>query len=480
MMARRHPLFLGALVFAGAAVLAVASGFYLGRATAPPVSVRPAATVAAIPVRADGPTAALASFRDIVSDVMPAVVQIGVVDVVQQPTTRNPFEFFFGPRNSPQPAPESREFRRQGLGSGVIVRKTADKVYVLTNNHVAGDAVEIQVRLSDGRQFDGKLVGKDPRRDLALVAFETRDQVPVAKLGDSSTLAPGDWVLAMGSPLGFESTVTAGIVSAVGRESMPGSSVGGLTDYIQTDAAINQGNSGGPLVNLDGEIVGLNTWIASPSGGNVGLGFAIPINNAKRGIDDLIVKGKVEYGWLGVTVGEASRDVAASLGVQIGKGALVHGVFGDSPADKAGLKAGDYVVRIGDHAITGSGDLVRMVSGLEPGARAEFRLIRGGKELTVDVRLRSRADDEDIASLSKKLWPGFTVNEDGGKVTVTAVDQAASAAQALQPGDLIKKIGGDVVRNTADFYRLLEEKRRGDVLFTIERNESELIIGLRG
>ena len=172
-------------------------------------------------------------------------------------------------------------------------------VYVLTNNHVVQDADEIEVNLNDGRTFSGELVGGDPLRDLALVSFETQEEVPVAVLGDSSELWVGDWVLAIGNPLGFESTVTAGIVSAKGRHTQGQQ----FTDYIQTDASINRGNSGGALVNLDGEVIGINTFIASTSGGSIGLGFAIPINNARRAIDDFIDKGSVEYAWLGVNMG---------------------------------------------------------------------------------------------------------------------------------------------------------------------------------
>jgi Do/DeqQ family serine protease len=484
---------LGTVIFLVAAIIAVGSGFFLGRVTAPSSPPAGAAAEQAASVLARNDVALLpenaTSFRDIVSRVMPSIVQIDVVDVVQQSVPSNPFNFFFGPGgrpgerprgNSPESTP--REFRRQGLGSGVVVRRAGRTLYVLTNNHVVSRADEIQVRLFDGREFDAKIVGMDPQRDLALVSFQTTDKVQVAELGDSASLMPGDWVLAMGSPLGFQSTVTAGIVSAVGRDSMPGRGIAGLTDYIQTDAAINQGNSGGALVNLDGQVVGVNSWIASPSGGSVGLGFAIPVNNATRVIDDFIVKGRVDYGWLGITVGDVGREGAENLGVRPGAGALVHGVFRGSPADEGGLQPGDFVTAIDGNTIGDSGDLVRVVGGLAPGTRARFDLIRNGERATVSVRLQSRGTDEELAGLSQKLWPGFTVDDSEGAVVVSAVDQGAPAARVLQPGDEITRISGDRVSGLGDFYRLLEakktESRNGDVLFTIKREGSELIIGL--
>ncbi|MDR3200528.1 MAG: trypsin-like peptidase domain-containing protein, partial [Spirochaetales bacterium] len=225
-------------------------------------------------------TAALEGFqnslRKIAQKTLPVVVEVNVVQVVKQQIPSfsfgSPFEFFFGKPKEDEPKNREREFRQPGLGSGVIIRKNGEKVYVLTNNHVAGEANEISVKLNDGREYEAKLLGADSRRDLALLVFETKDAVPVAALGDSDKVQVGDWALALGNPLGFESTITFGIVSAVGRRPMPGMEVGNFTDYIQTDASINRGNSGGALVNSRGEVIGINTWIASQSGGSVGLG----------------------------------------------------------------------------------------------------------------------------------------------------------------------------------------------------------------
>jgi S1-C subfamily serine protease len=227
------------------------------------------------------------AFRQVSQKVLPVVVEIDVVNIIERKTI-NPFEYFFrfpGTPNNVEPQ-QTQKFRQEGLGSGVIVERRGKKVYILTNNHVVGEADEIKVNLYDGRSFPAKLVGKDPLKDLALISIETKEDVPIATMGNSDDVYVGDWVLAIGNPLGFESTVTAGIISAKGRSGTGQS----FTDYIQTDAAINPGNSGGALVNLKGEVIGINTFIASNSGGNIGLGFAIPINNARRAIDDFIEK----------------------------------------------------------------------------------------------------------------------------------------------------------------------------------------------
>ena len=247
------------------------------------------------------------SFRSISNTMLPAVVEVDVTETKTYTNPfggmKNPFEYFFGNGNGNSDDSKKnnqREYESKGLGSGVIVRKTGNTFYVLTNNHVAGSATKISIKLNDGREFEGKLVGADSRIDVALVSFESKDStIPVATLGDSDKVQPGDICLAFGAPLGYSQSVTQGIVSAVGRSE---TSMSSISDYIQTDAAINQGNSGGPLVNIYGEVIGINTWIASSSGGSVGLGFAIPINNLKSAIDSFIKKGKVVYGWVGVSL----------------------------------------------------------------------------------------------------------------------------------------------------------------------------------
>jgi Do/DeqQ family serine protease len=446
------------------------------------------------------------AFRDVSRKVLPTVVEIDVVDIVQRriPEARFPFNFFFfGPQDrDPQGrerAPQDqergfqeRQFRQQGLGSGVIVRRSGNNVYVLTNNHVVGEADEIRVKLNDQRQFEARLVGKDERKDLALVVFETREQVPVAELGDSDSLEVGDLVLAVGNPLGFASTVTMGIVSATGREPVQGSDLAGFTDYIQTDAAINQGNSGGALVNIDGQVVGLNTWIASPSGGNIGLGFAIPINNARKAIDDFIDRGKVEYGWLGVQIGDLSADAARDLELENTSGAFVFSVFQDSPADKAGLQPGDLVVRIGGTPIRSSSQLLQTVGNLAPGASARFEVVRLGQRTSLQVRIASRPEEKQVAEQSKKAWPGMfalSVTEDMrrqlelpaavGGVAIVSVEQGSAAAVAgFRPGDIIRTVNGKEVRSLLDFYRLINERGGRETMFKLYRQGNEISLGL--
>ncbi|MDR0486838.1 MAG: trypsin-like peptidase domain-containing protein, partial [Treponema sp.] len=289
-------------------------------------------------------------FRAISDKVLPSVVELKTVSVRRQQVPNFngiPWDFFFGPRDRGPNNGQEREFRSQGLGSGIIVRSEKGVYYALTNNHVVDGASEIRVATRDGREYPAELVGKDERKDLAMVSFKTNDFYPMAALGDSDKVAVGDWAIAMGNPLGeqFSFSVTMGIVSALGRTGGPG---GNINDFIQTDAPINQGNSGGPLVNIRGEVIGINTWIASniSGGGNVGLGFAIPINNAKRSIDEFITSGVISYGWLGVSLIEANKEMVDGLGLDGKRGALASMVFMGSPADKGGIKPGDFITHV--------------------------------------------------------------------------------------------------------------------------------------
>jgi len=433
------------------------------------------------------------TFRGVSQKVLPVVVEIDVVDVVKQqvPQFQSPFDFFFGPKEGNK-GPQEREFKLYGLGSGVIVRQTGDRVYVLTNNHVAGEADEISVKLQDGRQFTAKLVGRDERRDLALVEFQSKQPVPVAELSDSDLVQVGDIVFAVGNPMGFESTVTMGIVSAVGRRTEPGMGVGSFTDYIQTDAAINQGNSGGPLVDIYGRVVGINTWISSPSGGNVGLGFTIPINNAKTAIEDFITKGKVEYGWLGVNMGDIPEDFRADLTVGERGGAFIYNVYQGSPADKAGILPGDFVYRINGEPVEDSTHFLFTVANLTFNKPATFDLIRGGKDLSITVRIEKRKDEKELQNQSKMLWPGFSavkINDDiqrqldlpkrMGELVIANVEEGSPAAVAgLRSGDIIMNINGTQVKNLMGFYRTLNDQQKKELVFRIFRQGSELIIGL--
>lgn len=422
------------------------------------------------------------------------VVQIDTVNIVKQPSFGQGnqfFEFFFRNQPNSNTKPEMKEFRQQGIGSGVIVRKTGKQVYILTNNHVVGTADEIDVTLSDGRVFNAELVGKDPRKDLALVAFTSSENIPVARIGDSDSAGVGDWVIAVGNPMGFESTVTAGIVSAVGRESIPGMGVAQLTDYIQTDAAINQGNSGGALVNIEGEVIGINTWIASQTGGNVGLGFAIPINNATKAIDDFIRTGKVEYGWLGVNISDPSYEFMKEMDLDNSKGAFVYDVFKKSPADKAGILPGDLITHVNGKTLEDSNDLVNLVADLQAGRFSTFTIIRQGQTITLNVKTTVR--DEDVESATSGIWPGFVAvhitdeirerldldKRKGDLVIANVREGSAAAAAGLKPGDIIQEMNGNKVRDVQDFYKELNNEKTRALDLAIYRQGNEFGIKLK-
>lgn len=439
-------------------------------------------------------------FRWVSNRTLPVVVEINVVNRVTRQVQPNPFDFFFGRPDSTRP--QEREYAMRGMGSGVIVGRDGDTVYVLTNNHVAGEADEIEVGLYDGRTFSAELVGGDDLIDLAMLSFETDEEVPIATLGDSDALRPGDWVFAVGNPLGFHSSITAGIVSATARTADTTSGMSGVTDYIQTDAAINRGNSGGALVNLDGEVVGINTWIASNSGGNVGLGFAIPVNNARRAIEDFIESGEVVYSWLGVQASTLSPELADELlgdkrdgffsfrddDTTAPSGAFVTAIYDGSPAERSGVRPGDLIVSVDGREIENSNELVRTVAQLEPGNTVPFVVIRNGEEITISVETGRRDD----ASLSDSdLWPGISVAPVTDElrerlevprgirgVLVAGVYQGTPAQESgLGRGDIILAVNGRDVESIADFYRILGEIDEDEIQFRILRNGRQLILG---
>lgn len=425
--------------------------------------------------------------RDAAQKVLPVVVEVVTVQNVTQ-EFRSPFEFFFG--TPPEGERErEREFQRRGLGSGIIIQRDGSNYYVATNNHVIADADQITINLHDDRSYEGELVGRDPNKDLALIRIETGDSLPVATLGDSDEVQVGDIVMAIGNPLGFESTVTSGVVSALGRQAQPG--VAPLTDYIQTDAAINRGNSGGAMVNIRGEVVGINTWIASQSGGSIGIGFAIPINNVRQSIEQIIETGSVQYGWLGVNMGDTPRTSNNSLGERAG-GAFVYGVFQGSPADDAGIQPGDIIYRINSNTISDGQDLLRTVANLSPGEEATFTLRRYGSSETARVNLGTRAVGESENNEPGNLWPGMSaveiteqvrnrldVSPRSGDIIISQVVQGSPAATAgLRSGDIIQQVNGEPVENLREFYRRLNETEKDEVVFRILRGDNSLIIGL--
>jgi Do/DeqQ family serine protease len=424
------------------------------------------------------------SFRGVAEQVLPVVVEIDVVDVVEQNVPRSPFDFFFGPRGDENP----REFRSQGLGSGVLVRRDGRKVYVLTNNHVVGEAEEIEVILFDERRFEGTLVGGDERKDLALVVFETSEEVPLATLGDSDTLHVGDWALAIGNPFGLNATVTAGIISALGRRGGPGENI---SEFIQTDAAISPGNSGGALVGLSGEVIGINTWIASNTGASVGYGFAIPINSAKRAIDDFISTGKVQYAWLGVQIQTPNDPISEDLGIAGRGGALVSQVFRGSPAERGGIKPGDFIYRLNGQDIRDHMALTEKLGDQSPGRPAQFDLIRDGREIDLSIRLAVREDERSIAAQNKNLWPGLAVfpltdelrsqltdlQTRTGVIVYDVLEQTPADAAGFEQQDVVMSIGGTPIRSLREFYRALGG--RTPLEFTVERAGEQITLELQ-
>jgi len=430
------------------------------------------------------------SFSSVAKEALPVVVQINTVIEQIIPAFRNPFDFFFG-NEAPKQGEQKRE--QPGLGSGVIVKQDGNKVYVLTNNHVAEKAKEIKVKLNDGKEFDAKIIGNDSRTDLALVMFETKEKVPVAILGDSDDLEVGDIVLAVGSPYGFESTVTMGIISALGRHALKG--IAGFTDYIQTDASINPGNSGGALINMKGEIVGINTWIASASGGSVGVGFAIPINNSKKAINEFITTGRITYGWLGVSIGDLSsstaNDLRKSLGLENKKGAMVFNLFKNSPAFKSGLLPGDYIIKIDNDDIENADQLTKIVGRLSPGSNPLFRIIRDKKEMTLNVKIEKRADESEVQK-NKDYWPGIivtnltddirkelkTADSVKGVVITSVIPESPAAVAGLKAGDVIQEINDAPTTDIGMFYSSLNKSGSNKKIFQIDRQGSSVMIGL--
>jgi serine protease Do len=442
----------------------VLGGYVAGRITQPE-RAQAASTPAAFTEPAPAPVAgrALPSFAGLADTVSPAVVSIKVVSVVKATQQDMPQEFFgqgspFHGFRMPMPEPPAGGFKRQGAGSGFIVR---DDGIILTNNHVVEDAKEITVTLSDQSEYSGKVIGRDPKTDLAVVKIEPKGTLPVAKLGDSDALRVGDWVMAIGNPFGLSETVTAGIVSAKGRAI----GAGPYDNYIQTDASINPGNSGGPLFNERGEAIGINSAIFSQSGGNIGIGFAIPINLAKSLLPELETKGSVTRGWLGVSIQKITPELAQSLDLDDSHGALVADVTSDGPADNAGIKRGDVIVRYDGKKVPESAALPAMVAASPVGKTVTVELLRKGTTKDVDVtiaKLEDHTAEADDSTPHQGKW-GLALREvrpedrerlglkKGEGVAVADVQPDSPAADAgVQPGDVILQVNQTPVSSPDD------------------------------
>ena len=408
---------------------------------------------------------------DIAEDVVPSVVAIKSAKIVEYSNSYDRFfdEFFFGhQRRGQQP---SRKERREGIGSGVIV---SDKGYILTNNHVVEGADELIVVLDDDREFKAEIVGTDKLTDLAVVKFiDVPKNLPVARLGDSDKLRIGDWVVAIGSPFGLNHTVTKGIVSA---KEIHGRGISSYENFIQTDAAINPGNSGGALLNLNGELVGINTAILSRSGGFQGIGFAIPVNMAKKIMSDLIESGSVQRGWLGVQIQNVDASLAKGLKLPNRQGAIVSQIIPDSPAEKSDLKEGDVIVRLNGKSIKNVNELRNNVALLKAGSKVQFEVYRKGKKKTVVVTIGSR-DGENYASGAKSIKSStlgvnvedindnirnqFNIAKSASGVVVTDIESGSRAQEAgLKVGDVISQINYRNIENVQDYKKAIEEAKK--------------------
>lgn len=433
------------------------------------------------------------SFVRVAKEVGPAVISISTEHTEKVgPRSRfysfgdDEFDRFFGQffRDFFGEIPE-REFKQRGLGSGFIIDEEG---YILTNQHVVEDADKITVTLPDGRKFEAEIKGSDARSDLAVIKIEAQD-LPVLKLGDSDEVQIGQWAIAVGNPYGFavgsaEPTVTAGIISALHR-SLPQTSYqrGNYTDLIQTDAAINPGNSGGPLVNLKGEVIGINVAIFSPSGGSIGIGFAIPVNAAKNILSRLIAGKKVLYGWLGISIQDINEELTEYFGLADQQGALVLKVLEESPAEDAGFKEGDVIRKFAGKEIKDVRALLREVGKTEVGKVVKVEVIREERTLTLKVKVGERPEDfeEIVKAAEETTWRGMGVAEITSElsrryristsegIVVTHVESGTPASEAgLMPGDVLISINRQRIKNMKDYESVIETVK-GDALLRTER-----------
>jgi len=434
---------------------------------------------------------ALPDFVTLAKTLRPVVVNISTTQVAERSEgPAGPFQegdprgdfwrrFFGGPiPRGPQ--------RQKSLGSGFIIDRDGS---ILTNNHVVENAEKIVVRLADEREFEAKVIGKDSKTDIAVIKIDAKGNFPVPPLGDSDQLEVGEWVMAIGNPFGLDNTVTAGIVSAKGRHI----GAGPYDNFIQTDASINPGNSGGPLINLRGEVVGINTAIFSQSGGNIGIGFATPINLAKEVLLQLKSKGKVTRGWLGVVIQRVTPEIAESLGLDKARGGLVAELSKDGPAERAGVKIGDVIVEFDGKEIKESNDLPIIVARTSVDKKVRLKVLRDKKEVTLTVAVGELKEVAVVASAKEKGEFGFTVQtitpqiaeslglERAEGVVITAVESGSPGDEAgLRRGDVILEIDRKPVRNLADYRKALGESKKGKgSLFLVRRGESTLFLALK-
>ena len=425
------------------------------------------------------------TFADVAEKVNPAVVTISTDKVIKMDRfNQYPFNQFFGWDRNPS---QEQEYRTKALGSGVII--DASKGYIITNNHVVADMDKISVKLMDKRIFEATIIGSDPKSDLAVLQIDA-DALSQVEIGNSEDLRVGEWVIAIGSPFSdnLSHTVTAGIISAMGRSDII--SRENYEDFIQIDAAINPGNSGGALVNLNGELIGINTAIAT--GGyersNRGVGFAIPANMVNKVMNDLIDRGYVVRGWLGVAIQEIDDSYAKALGLDTRDGALISNVANSSPADNAGLITGDVILEFNDVSINNSSHLKNVVSSSEPGKRYKVDIIRDGRRKSIYVKLGELPNEPQMAfmateksstlgitvqDLNNSLRKHYNLSPEGDGVVVTEMDKDSEAYRSgIREGDIIIRVGTNNVRNSNDFKDLIQtSSRQNTVLLLVKRED---------
>ncbi|HAT1640858.1 TPA: serine endoprotease DegQ [Raoultella ornithinolytica] len=431
------------------------------------LSVLPTAT-ASLPTQVPG-QGALPSLAPMLEKVLPAVVSVQV-EGTATPAQNMPEELkkFFGDN-----APQEQAQPFEGLGSGVII--DAAKGYVLTNNHVISQAQKISVQLNDGREFDAKLVGSDDQSDIALLQLQNPSHLTQIAIADSDKLRVGDFAVAVGNPFGLGQTATSGIISALGRS---GLNLEGLENFIQTDASINRGNSGGALLNLNGELIGINTAILAPGGGSVGIGFAIPSNMAKTLAQQLIQFGEIKRGLLGIKGMEMSADIAKAMNIDAQRGAFVSEVLPNSGSAKAGIKSGDVIVSMNGKPLSSFAELRSRIATTEPGTKVKLGLLRDGKPLDVEVTLDKSTSSTASADLIIPALQGASLSDgqlkDGTKgVAVDNVDKGSPAAQVgLHKDDIIIGLNRERVRSIAELRKVLESKPAVIALNVIRGNES--------
>jgi serine protease Do len=376
--------------------------------------------------------------------------------------------------------------RQRSLGSGFIIDADGS---ILTNNHVVENAQKIMVKLADDQDYEAKIIGRDPKTDIAVIKINAKASLTAATFGDSDRLEVGEWVMAIGNPFGLDSTVTSGIVSAKGRHIGQGP----YDNFIQTDASINPGNSGGPLLNLHGEVVGINTAIFSRTGGNIGIGFAIPINLVKELLPQLRGKGKVTRGYLGVLIQKVTPEIAESLGMDKAHGALVANISKDGPAEKAGVKVGDVIIEFDGKEIKDSGDLPIIVARTAVERKVRMKVLRDKKEQQLSVTVGELKDEEVVASAPEKGELGMTVQrltpqiaeslglERAEGVVVSAVDPGSAADEAgIRRGDVIVEIDRKPIRSIDEYKKAVAGIKKGKgVLLLVRRGESTLFLALK-